>query len=52
MLGALGMMKLEVRAATVGFGKKYPEFWINLRIDMTRALDAARMSAFARAAPK
>jgi catechol 2,3-dioxygenase-like lactoylglutathione lyase family enzyme len=34
LLGALGMSKLEARPATVGFGKKYPEFWINLRIDM------------------
>jgi catechol 2,3-dioxygenase-like lactoylglutathione lyase family enzyme len=31
VLGALGILKLEVRPATVGFGKKYPEFWINLR---------------------
>ncbi|HVZ54130.1 MAG TPA: VOC family protein [Pseudolabrys sp.] len=34
VLGALGLAKLEVRPATVGFGKKYPEFWINLRRDM------------------
>jgi catechol 2,3-dioxygenase-like lactoylglutathione lyase family enzyme len=31
VLGALGMTKLESRPATVGFGKQYPEFWINLR---------------------
>jgi len=31
VLGALGMAKLEARPATVGFGKNYPEFWINLR---------------------
>ena len=31
VLGVLGIEKLEVRPATVGFGKKYPEFWINLR---------------------
>jgi catechol 2,3-dioxygenase-like lactoylglutathione lyase family enzyme len=30
-LGALGYTALETRDATVGFGKKYPEFWINLR---------------------
>ena len=35
LLAALGMSKLEARPATVGFGKKYPEFWINLRADMT-----------------
>jgi len=34
VLGALGMSKLEARPATVGFGKKYPEFWINLRADV------------------
>ncbi len=34
VLGALGMNKLEVRPETVGFGKTYPEFWINLRSDM------------------
>jgi catechol 2,3-dioxygenase-like lactoylglutathione lyase family enzyme len=31
LLATLGMSKLEARPATVGFGKKYPEFWINLR---------------------
>jgi catechol 2,3-dioxygenase-like lactoylglutathione lyase family enzyme len=34
VLGAIGYAKLEVRPATVGFGKKYPEFWINLRATM------------------
>jgi len=32
----LGLTKLVVRLATVGFGKSYPEFWINLRPDMQR----------------
>jgi catechol 2,3-dioxygenase-like lactoylglutathione lyase family enzyme len=35
VLGALGLIKLESRPATAGFGKTYPEFWINLRADMT-----------------
>jgi predicted lactoylglutathione lyase len=30
------MRALEKRAATVGFGKSYPDFWINLRADMPR----------------
>ncbi|MCW5695027.1 MAG: VOC family protein [Pseudolabrys sp.] len=34
VLGALGMTAIDVRAATVGYGKKYSEFWINLRRDM------------------
>ncbi len=31
VLGVLGYVKLEVRLATVGFGKRYPEFWLNHR---------------------
>ena len=31
VLGPLGVTQLETRPATVGFGTKYPEFWINLR---------------------
>ncbi len=34
VLGTLGFTRLETRPATVGFGKKYPEFWINLRGDL------------------
>ncbi len=37
VLGVLGIVKLESRPATVGFGKKYSEFWINLRRDMQTA---------------
>jgi catechol 2,3-dioxygenase-like lactoylglutathione lyase family enzyme len=36
-LGALGMSKLEQRPSTVGFGKSYAEFWINLRGDLAPA---------------
>ncbi len=35
-LGALGLLRLVTRAATIGFGKAYPEFWINLRQGMTK----------------
>ena len=31
VLATLGFAQLETRATTVGFGKTYPEFWINLR---------------------
>ncbi|WP_426434437.1 VOC family protein [Bradyrhizobium genosp. P] len=34
MLAALGLSRLVTRPATVGFGKAYPEFWINLRASM------------------
>ena len=34
-LAPLGLARLVTRPATVGFGKIYPEFWINLRAGMT-----------------
>jgi catechol 2,3-dioxygenase-like lactoylglutathione lyase family enzyme len=33
-LAPLGLLRLVTRTATIGFGKAYPEFWINLRVDM------------------
>ena len=33
-LAPLGLAKLVTRPGTVGFGKRYPEFWINLRSGM------------------
>ena len=35
VLGAIGYEKLVVRPRTVGFGKTYPELWLNLRARMT-----------------
>ena len=35
-LAALGLSRLVSRPATIGFGKSYPEFWINLRPGMTQ----------------
>jgi catechol 2,3-dioxygenase-like lactoylglutathione lyase family enzyme len=34
VLGAIGYEPLDVRGSTVGFGKKYSEFWLNARPDM------------------
>jgi catechol 2,3-dioxygenase-like lactoylglutathione lyase family enzyme len=34
LLAALGLSRLVTRPATIGFGKSYPEFWINLRAEM------------------
>ena len=34
VLGAIGMKAIDVRDATVGFGKQYSEFWITVRGDM------------------
>jgi catechol 2,3-dioxygenase-like lactoylglutathione lyase family enzyme len=40
MLAPLGLTKLrEWPDAAIGFGKKYPEFWINVRRDMSRVAD-------------
>ena len=65
LLEPLGMTKLrEWPEASIGFGKKYPEFWINRRIEMDhvaadsgvhiclRAPDAAAVDAFHAAALK
>ena len=65
LLAALGMTKLrEWPDAGVGFGKKYPEFWINRRIAMDsvaadsgahiclRARDTKAVDAFFAAALK
>ena len=35
-LAALGLSRLVTRPGTVGFGKAYPEFWINLRTAMVK----------------
>jgi catechol 2,3-dioxygenase-like lactoylglutathione lyase family enzyme len=33
-LAPLGLSRLVTRPKTIGFGRSYPEFWINLRADM------------------
>ena len=33
-LTAFGLSRLVTRPTTIGFGKSYPEFWINLRAGM------------------
>lgn len=35
IFAALGMARVVTRPAMVGFGKSYPEVWINLRPDLT-----------------
>jgi catechol 2,3-dioxygenase-like lactoylglutathione lyase family enzyme len=34
-LATLGLTLLVTRPATIGFGKSYPEFWVNLRTGMS-----------------
>ena len=36
ILTPLELTKLVVREATVGFGRRYPEFWLNLRTNLPR----------------
>lgn len=31
VLGTIGLARLVVKADTIGFGKTYPEFWLNAR---------------------
>jgi catechol 2,3-dioxygenase-like lactoylglutathione lyase family enzyme len=35
VLAPLGLAKVVTRPAAIGFGRAYPEFWINLRQNMT-----------------
>src|ERR1700719_2550914 len=35
-LAPLGLSRLVSRPAAVGFGKSYPEFWINLRAEVAQ----------------
>lgn len=39
VLRALGFVKLVVRPNTIGFGKRYPEFWLNHCPGMARVAD-------------
>jgi catechol 2,3-dioxygenase-like lactoylglutathione lyase family enzyme len=36
VLAPLGLSRLVSRPATIGFGKSYPEFWINLRAGLAK----------------
>src|SRR5262249_34844824 len=35
VMGGIGFAGLETAAETVGYGKTYPEFWVNLRAGMS-----------------
>ena len=39
LLAHLELTRLVNRPATVGFGKRYPEFWLNLRTNLVPAGD-------------
>jgi len=46
VLATIGVAKLETRPATVGFGKSYPEFWINLRANLVTASECGAHICF------
>ena len=39
VLAAIGLQQLVEREAMVGFGKSYPEFWLNARSGLSRVAD-------------
>jgi catechol 2,3-dioxygenase-like lactoylglutathione lyase family enzyme len=39
VLATIGLQKLVAREDTVGFGKRYPEFWLNARPAVSRVAD-------------
>ncbi|HEV2675242.1 MAG TPA: VOC family protein [Aliidongia sp.] len=39
VLEPLGLVLLVTREGTIGFGKRYPEFWLNLRDQIPRSAD-------------
>lgn len=46
VLATIEIAKLETRPTTVGFGKRYPEFWINLRVDLAAATESGAHTCF------
>ena len=53
LLAPLGLTKLrEWPDAAIGFGKRYPEFWINLRANMARVADDSGVHICLRAREK
>ncbi len=52
VLAPLGLTRLVEREKTIGFGKKYPEFWLNARPDMTPVPEDTGTHVCLRAASK
>ncbi len=49
LLAPLGMTRQADQPATVGWGKRYPEFWINLRAEMAPLAPTSGMHVCLRA---
>jgi catechol 2,3-dioxygenase-like lactoylglutathione lyase family enzyme len=52
VLSPLGYAKLETRPATVAFGKRYSEFWLNLRSGLQPQPDGSGAHVALRAASR
>ncbi|WP_323794977.1 VOC family protein [Nisaea sp.] len=52
VLAPLGFTRLAERERTIGFGKKYPEFWLNLRLDMEAVLEGTGIHICLRASSR
>lgn len=39
VIAPLGLTRLVERPRTIGYGKRYPEFWLNLRIGLPAVAD-------------
>jgi catechol 2,3-dioxygenase-like lactoylglutathione lyase family enzyme len=52
VLATLGYARLETRPATVAFGKRYSEFWINHRADIQPRPDNSGVHVALRAASR
>jgi len=48
LLETIGYAKLDEQPATVGFGKKYPDLWLNLRPDVAATSDGFHVCLRAR----
>jgi len=49
VLGTIGMTRLVTRPATIGFGKRYPEVWLNHRPGMAGVPEATGVHVCLRA---
>lgn len=49
VLGAIGLARLVNRERTIGYGKRYPEFWLNLRAAMRPVEDGTGVHVALRA---
>lgn len=52
VLAPLGFIRLAERERTIGFGKKYPEFWLNARPEMHQVGDRTGVHICLRAPSK